>query len=258
MTEELSDPKLRFSDRVDDYIKYRPRYGREVVDALRDACGLDPKHIIADVGCGTGFSAEPFLQCGNRVIGIEPNREMRLAGEQFLARYPEFEMREGSAERTGLPDNSVDFVLAGQAFHWFPRIETRAEFARILKPGGWVVLIWHDRLIEATPFLQAYEDFLCRHAVDYQQVVHRQVANSEVLGEFFRPDKVNLVSLSAEQRVDLDGLRGRLRSSSYMPREGARAEAMLAGVPELFSSHQHGGHVVLQYETKIFYGHLRP
>jgi SAM-dependent methyltransferase len=258
MTEELSDPKLRFSDRVDDYVKYRPRYGREVVDALREACGLDAKHVIADVGCGTGFSAEPFLENGNRVIGIEPNREMREAGEQYLARYRQFEMREGSAEHTCMPEKSVDFVLAGQAFHWFPLVETRAEFARILKPGGWVALIWHDRLIDATPFLQAYEDFLGRHAVDYKQVVHRQVANSEVLGEFFRPDKVNLVSLSAEQRVDFDGLHGRLRSSSYMPREGPRAEAMLAALPELFSSYQHDGHVVLQYNTKIFYGHLRP
>ncbi len=258
MTEELGDPKLRFSDRVDDYLKYRPRYGREVVDALRDACGLDSKHIIADVGCGTGFSAQPFLEHGNRVIGIEPNREMREAGKQFLARYPQFEMREGSAEHTGLPDKSVDFVLAGQAFHWFPLLETRAEFARILKPDGWVVLIWHDRLLDATPFLRAYEDFLCRHAVDYQQVVHRKVANSEVMGEFFRPDTVNLLSLSAEQRVDLDGLLGRIRSSSYMPREGARAEAMLAGVPELFSSYQQDGAVLLQYQTKIFYGHLRP
>src|SRR6201999_3155160 len=111
MTEPLPDPKARFSDRVDDYIKYRPRYGREVVEALASACGLEPRHLIADVGCGTGFSAEPFLQNGNRVIGVEPNREMREAGESYLANYPKFEMREGSAESTGLPDASVDFVL---------------------------------------------------------------------------------------------------------------------------------------------------
>jgi SAM-dependent methyltransferase len=258
MTEQLRDPKVRFSDRVDDYVKYRPRYGREVVEALTKACGLESRQVIADVGCGTGFSAEPFLENGNRVIGIEPNREMREAGETFLSSYPRFEMREGSAERTGLSDKSVDFIVAGQAFHWFPRVETRAEFARILKPDGWVVLIWHDRLIDATPFLRAYEGFLCRHAVDYQQVVHRQIANPTVLGEFFAPDKLNLVSLAAEQRVDFDGLRGRLLSSSYIPREGPNADAMLAEIPELFSSFERENHVVLQYETKIFYGHLRP
>jgi SAM-dependent methyltransferase len=258
MPEQVRDPKTRFSDRVDDYIKYRPHYGREVVEALNDACGLMPSHVIADIGCGTGFSAEPFLQNGNRVIGVEPNREMREAGEQYLAKYPNFEMREGSAERTGLPDRSGDFVLAGQAFHWFARELARAEFSRVLKPEGWCVLIWHDRSTDATPFLCAYEEFLQRHAVDYNQVVHRQVANVGVLRAFFAPRDVRLITIPAQQRFDFDGLRGRLLSSSYIPREGPKADAMLAELPELFSSHQHGGHVVLQYETKIFYGHLTP
>lgn len=258
MPQEVRDPKTRFSDRVDDYLKYRLRYGREVVDALADACGLEPPHILADVGCGTGFSAEPFLQNGNRVVGIEPNREMREAGKSYLASYSNFEMREGSAERTGLPAASVDYVLAGQAFHWFAQEPARAEFARVLKPGGWCVLIWHDRSDDASPFLRAYEEFLQRHAVDYNQVVHRQVANFDVMRAFFAPCEVKLIALSAQQRFDFDGLRGRLLSSSYMPREGEKAEAMLADLPQLFSPYQRDGHVVLQYEMKIFYGHLTP
>jgi SAM-dependent methyltransferase len=256
MAQPGRDPKARFSDRVDDYIKYRPRYGPEVVDALAGACGLNPRQLIADVGCGTGFSAEPFLQNGNRVIGVEPNREMREAGKSYLASYKNFEMREGSAERTGLPDSSVDFVLAGQAFHWFPRDQTRAEFARVLTPGGWCVLIWHDRSIDASPFLRAYEEFLRRHAIDYQQVVHRQVANFDVLRAFFVPNDVELITIPAQQRFDFDGLRGRLLSSSYIPREGPKAEVMLAELPDLFSTYQQDGHVIFQYETKIFYGHL--
>ncbi len=258
MMEQVRDPKTRFSDRVDDYIKYRPRYGREVVAALKSAGGLTTQQVVADVGCGTGFSAEPFLQNGNRVIGIEPNREMREAGEQYLAKYPNFEMREGSAERTGLPERSVDFVLAGQAFHWFNRELARAEFARVLRPDGWCVLIWHDRSTDASSFLRAYEEFLQRHAIDYQQVVHRQVANFDVLRAFFAPCEVKLITIPAQQRFDFDGLRGRLLSSSYIPREGPKAEAMLAEFPELFSSYQRDGHVVLEYETKIFYGHLTP
>jgi SAM-dependent methyltransferase len=255
MPESVRDPKTRFSDRVDDYVKYRPRYGREVVDALASACGLAPHHVIADVGCGTGFSAEPFLQNGNRVIGIEPNREMREAGKSFLAGYKTFEMLEGSAELTGLPLQSVDFVLAGQAFHWFNRELARAEFTRILKPDGWCVLIWQDRSIDSTPFLRAYEAFLQRHAIDYKQVVHRQVANLEVLRAFFA--SLKLITLPAQQSFDFAGLRGRLLSSSYMPREGPKSEAMLSELPELFIPYQQDGRVILQYETKIFYGHLK-
>jgi SAM-dependent methyltransferase len=258
MPQQLRDPKARFSDRVDDYIKYRPRYGHEVVEALVTACELTPEALIADIGIGTGFSAEPFLQSGNCVIGVEPNREMREAGEQYLAKYPKFEMHEGTAERTGLLDRSFDFVLAGQAFHWFDRELARAEFARVLKPGGWCVLIWHDRSTEATPFLRGYEDFLHRHAVDYKQVVHRQVANFDVLRAFFAPFEVKLITIPAQQQFDLDGLRGRLLSSSYVPREGIKAEAMLEELPALFSSYQREGHVVMQYDTKLFYGHLAP
>ncbi len=256
MPEPLRDPQSRFSDRADDYLKYRPRYQREVVESLRAACGLNPSHVIADVGCGTGFAAEPFLRNGNPVIGIEPNREMRHVGAQFLASYPNFEMQEGSAEHTGLPAQSADFVVAGQAFHWFSLPQTREEFVRILKPNGWVVLIWQDRSTDATPFLRAYEAFLHRHAVDYKEVAHRRIANPEVLGRFFAPQDVRLISLPAEQRFDLEGLRGRLVSSSYIPREGPRAEAMLSELPELFSSYQQDGYVILQYETKIYYGHL--
>ena len=101
---------------------------------------MRPEHLIADVGCGTGLLAKIFLDNGNRVIGVEPNREMRRAGEEYLAAYPKFSMVDGSAEATTLPGASVDFVVAGQAFHWFRPDETRVEFARILKPGGWAVL----------------------------------------------------------------------------------------------------------------------
>jgi SAM-dependent methyltransferase len=258
MPELIRDSKARFSDRVDDYVKYRPRYQDEVLEALKKACGLEVSHVIADVGCGTGFSAELFLRNGNRVVGIEPNREMRQAGEQFLSSYQNFDMRDGLAEQTNLPEHSIDFVVAGQAFHWFPLVETRAEFLRILKPGGWVVLIWHDRSTDATPFLRAYEDFLQRHATDYKHVVHRAVANPNVLKPFFAPNEVNLISLHAEQRFDFEGLRGRLLSSSYVPREGPIADAMLRELPQLFSLHAIDRQVVMQYETQIYYGHLSP
>ena len=149
-------------------------------------------------------------------------------------------------------------MLAGQAFHWFPLTETRAEFARILKPQGWVVLIWHDRSTEGTPFLAAYEEFLHRYAVDYARVQHRQVANPEVVGKFFAPAEVHLITLRAQQRFDLEGLKGRLLSSSYIPREGEKAEAMLREFPDFFAPFLVNGHVAIDYETKIFYGHLRP
>jgi ubiquinone/menaquinone biosynthesis C-methylase UbiE len=249
-------PTERFADRVEDYIKYRPRYSHDVVQALREACGLSPEHSIVDVGCGTGLLAQIFLENGNQVIGVEPNAEMREAGEQFLSSFAKFSMVAGMAEATTLPDQCADFVIAGQAFHWFQPRPTRIEFARILKPQGWVVLVWHDRDLESTPFLRAYEDFLHRHATDYSTVAHNKVANHGALEQFYSPDRMEVIVQATQQRFDLEGLRGRLLSSSYAPREGSSAEAMLKELPKLFAAYAQGGQVVFEYWTRIYYGHL--
>jgi SAM-dependent methyltransferase len=257
MAETTHDPKARFSDRVDDYVKYRPHYSKDVVQALQRACGLSPEHSIADVGCGTGLLAKIFLENGNRVVGVEPNREMRIAGENSLAAYPGFSMVDGSAEATGLPDASADFVIAGQAFHWFRPDDTRPEFARILKPQGWVALVWHDRDTASKPFLRAYEDFVRRHSTDYEHVAHKYLASYDALQRFFAPDEVRLIEQHNQQQLDFDGLRGRLLSSSYIPKAGDPYEAMMRELPALFSSYAENARVTLEYDTKIYYGHLQ-
>lgn len=256
MTEAGRDPAARFSDRAQDYAKYRPHYSPDVVHALQQACGLRAEHLIADVGCGPGLLAEIFLDNGNPVIGVEPNREMRRAADDYLAAYPKFSMVNGSAEATTLADASVDFVVAGQAFHWFQPDATRTEFARILKPGGWAVLVWHDRNVDTTPFLCAYEDFIRRHSIDYEQVAHKYVATYAALKQFFAPNPMQLIQQYNQQRLDFDGLRGRLLSSSYIPKSGDKYEAMWRELPQLFSSHAADGQIVLQYDTKIYFGHL--
>jgi SAM-dependent methyltransferase len=256
MPEAGRHPAARFSDRAEDYAKYRPHYSPEVVQALQQACDLRPEHLIADVGCGPGLLAEIFLDNGNRVIGVEPNREMRRAGENYLAAYPNVSMVDGSAEFTTLPDASVDFVVAGQAFHWFRPDETRIEFARIVKPGGWAVLVWHDRNVDSTPFLRAYEAFIRCHSIDYEQVTHKYLASYAALERFFAPNQMQLIQQRNQQQLDFDGLHGRLLSSSYIPKSGEHYEAILRALPQLFSSHAAGGHVVLHYDTKIYFGHL--
>ncbi|MDR3747221.1 MAG: class I SAM-dependent methyltransferase [Acidobacteriota bacterium] len=252
------DPAARFSDRAEDYAKYRPHYSPEVVQALKEACGLRPDHLVADVGCGPGLLAEIFLDHGNRVIGVEPNREMLIAGERYLSRYPNFRMVDGSAEATTLPETSLDFVVSGQAFHWFRPTETRTEFARIVKPEGWTVLVWHDRNTEASTFLRAYEDFIRRYSIDYEQVTHKYVASYHALQSFFSPDEMKIIQQHNRQELDYDGLRGRLLSSSYVPKSGGRYDAMMRTLPDLFAEHAREERVLLEYDTKIYYGHLTP
>src|SRR5437867_8468442 len=165
----------RFSNRVENYVRFRPRYPREVLELLKADCGLKPEAVVADAGSGTGFLAELFLANGNRVFGIEPNKEMREAGERWLQRYSRFSSIAATAEATTLPSQSVDFITAGQAFHWFDRERCREEFARILRPGGWVVLVWNDRRTESTAVLKDYEQLLLSYGTDYEQVNHERV-----------------------------------------------------------------------------------
>src|ERR1700758_3146981 len=180
-----SNATSRFSDRVENYVRYRPGYPPEALQALRSQCRLSSDHAIADIASGTGIWARMLLQNGNRVFGVEPNAEMRQAGERLLAGFPNFTSVAGTAEATTLPNESVDVVTAAQAAHWFDRERARREFVRILKPGGWLVLLWNERLTDATAFLRAYEQLLLTFGTDYADVRHERT--TEAVNEFFDP-----------------------------------------------------------------------
>lgn len=261
-----SDPKERFSDRVADYVRNRPRYPAAVFDIVVEGAGIGDEAIIdetvVDVGSGTGFLAELFLERGLRVIGVEPNREMREAGDRVLERFERFTSVEGSAEATGLPDAFAGLVLAGQAFHWFEPAATRREFARILRPGGWVALVWNNRLVDTTPFLADYERLLERFGTDYANVVHRNVSASDdsLLLDFFAPAPMHKhVIAMHEQTFDFEGLKGRLLSSSYVPQRGMPGyEPMIAELERIFAAHAVGDRVRFLYDTEIYMGQLPP
>jgi SAM-dependent methyltransferase len=253
----MRDPTQRFSDRVDNYVKYRPSYPPEVVDVLQRECGLTATAVVADVGSGPGNLTRLFLDHGNEVFGVEPNRAMREAGERLLQGYPRFHSIDGTAEATTLPDDSVDLVAAGQAFHWFDRVRAKNEFRRILRGPRWVALVWNERRTASTPFLVAYEQLLRRYGTDYAQVQHRDAADDAVLGAFFAPQTYTRVNFENRQVFDFDGLQGRLLSSSYAPAAGQPGhEAMLAELRRLFETHQSQGAVAFEYDTQIYYGRL--
>lgn len=254
MSKANFDPTRRFSSRVDNYIKYRPSYPQEVVDCLRKECGLTAASVIADIGSGTGLLTELFLKNGNLVYAVEPNSEMRAAAEQVLDRYPNFRSVNGRAEGTTLADESVDFVTAGQAFHWFEPRPAREEFGRILRPGGWVVLVWNTRLAEGDGFMRDYEALLDQYALDYHEVNHSE-QNSDIPGFFGGAFEKR--SLTNQQQFDLQGLIGRLLSSSYAPPvEHPNHQPMLAELERLFWQYEQGGRVAFLYETELYFGRL--
>lgn len=246
---------VRFGDRVADYLRSRPGYPAELLDVLVRHCGFGPSSVVADVGAGTGLLTRLFLDAGNPVFAVEPNREMRTA---FEAAYPQSSTLtsvDGRAEATTLPDASIDLVAAAQAFHWFDRPLARAEFARILEPGGWVALIWNDRRLDATPFLRGYEDLLIRLCPEYLRVVHRNVGQ-QALSAFFAPCAFEQVVLDNRQVFDWDGLVSRHLSSSFVPNNGPERDLNLSALRSLFDATAVGGKVEFEYDTRIHLGRL--
>jgi SAM-dependent methyltransferase len=257
MTERSPDSRHRFSDRVENYVRHRPGYPPAVIDILRIEASLGASDVVADVGSGTGILSELFLKAGHDVFGVEPNAEMRAAAEKQLLAYPRFHSVDGSAEETTLGRRSVDFVAAGQAFHWFDRKKARDEFRRILRNPARVALLWNDRRTAGSRFSERYEDLLRVFGTDYAAVDHKNIG-AETFDRFFGSGNWTSISLPNEQRLDLQGLRGRLLSSSYVPAPGrGRHAEMMDELEKIFASTNEEGFVRMEYETKIYLGELR-
>ncbi len=246
----------RFSDRVADYVKYRPGYPEEVVGLLKCEAALTSASVIADVGSGTGKLTELLLTVGCTVLAVEPNDEMRAASEELLGHDVHFTSVSGQAEATTLADGSVDLIAAGQAFHWFDAENARSEFARILKPGGRVALIWNRRRTESCPFLREYDAMLMEHSEDYKAGLGMHVESASVR-QFFGHDAVDEYRFENVQQFDWPGLRGRLLSCSYVPKSGPAHEGILVELERLFDVYEVESIVSFDYETEVYFGPLR-
>jgi ubiquinone/menaquinone biosynthesis C-methylase UbiE len=252
----LPNPPERFTGRVESYRRYRPRYPAAVVDLLRDECGLRQDAAVVDVAAGPGLLAEIFLAAGFAVTAIEPNAEMRAACSALVRSYPRLRVIEGTAEETRLPDHAADLITVAQAMHWFHLEQTRAEFVRILKPGGSCAVIYNSRRMDGDAFHEAYEQFLLKFGVDYESVKKQHVGHDR-LTQFFAPAEMKCATFANSQALDREGFEGRLISSSYIPRPGhERFSEMRQEMTRLFDENQSGGLVTIAYECEVCYGRL--
>lgn len=197
-----------------------------------------------------------LLENGNRVFAVEPNADMRAAAERILSEFPNLISVSGPAEATTLDRESVDFVTAAQAAHWFDRKRARAEFVRILKPGGWLVLLWNERMVDTTPFLRDYEQLLLTYGTDYEDVRHERT--TDAVNEFFDPAPFQQRTFDMRQEFDYEGLEGRLLSSSYAPGPGhSKHEPMLKELRRIYREYAVNGQVSVDYLTRIYFGKLK-
>ena len=252
----MPDPTQRFSDRVENYVKYRPSYPAALIDCLREHAGLNRTSVVADIGSGTGIFTALLLPAAGRVHAVEPNAAMRAAAERDLGAQSGFVSVDGTAETTALPTGSVDLVTAAQAFHWFRISECRAEFVRILRPGGRVALIWNERLTDKDPFSIAYEKLLKTAATNYDQVDHRRI-DQTAMARFFAPQIHKEYTFPNAQVFDREGLVGRALSSSYIPNAGQPGHReFFTQLEQIFQEHAKKGRVTFEYLTRVYVGAL--
>ncbi|HEX7121084.1 MAG TPA: class I SAM-dependent methyltransferase [Gemmatimonadaceae bacterium] len=251
------EPTERFSDRVRDYVRYRPSYPVEVVQTLEQDAGIAPERTrVVDLGCGTGISSALFLNRGYSVVGVEPNAAMRAAAEAALGGSPRFRVVDGRAEQVPLPDACCELVVAAQAFHWFEPRATRSEMQRLLVTEGLVALMWNDRRTESTAFLRDYESILREYAGDYAKVADQYWTDTEIT-RFFGPAGCERRTFFSYQDFDQAGLEGRALSSSYVPRPGQPGhDDFMRALVRLFAQHARAGTVRFEYDTRLYFGKL--
>lgn len=248
--------KQSFSNRVKDYVKYRPTYPSDAIDYLYDIIKLDEHMTIADIGAGTGKLSELLVERGTNIIAVEPNHEMRNASELILGHKSNFRAMAGSAESTCLPDNSVDCIVCAQAFHWFDRAATKMEFKRILKERGKVILVWNTRQTMGTPFLEEIERLLHNFGIQYSEVNHKTILEDD-LQLFFKENTMEKSVFKMQQLFDFESLCGRVMSSSYTPMpEHPNYVPMMEELRNLFNRYQKHGKVPFIYETELYYGEI--
>jgi ubiquinone/menaquinone biosynthesis C-methylase UbiE len=247
------DPTGRFSGLAELYARCRPDYPPAALDLVVERCGLRPGNLVIDVGSGTGISARLLAARGLRVIGIEPNADMRRRAEREPTPPNSLmDYRAGTAEATGLPDAGADAVVCAQAFHWFEATRALPEFVRILKPGGWVALLWNERDV-GDPFTRDYGAVVraFAQAVEVEDARQRSV-------EAFRTSplfaKQSLDDFPHEQAATEAEMIGRALSASYAPTEPAEVGQLRTGLQRVFAAYQHGGRVILRYRTSVYLG----
>lgn len=239
----VKDPRQRFSAVADLYHRHRPSYPPAIIDWILVTAGLSPPATVADIGCGTGISTRLFAERGFDVLGIDPNEEMLAkARDAGGARY-----FRGEASATDLPAESIDLVIAAQAFHWFDIPSTLAEIGRILRPGGWSAAFWNIRALEG-PFMEDYDALLRRWSREYAIVESHEESGRRLRTHPGIVDPTEAVFPNL-QRLDRDGFFGRVASSSYVIHGVADRPGFDRALGELFHQHQSAGVVELRYDT---------
>jgi SAM-dependent methyltransferase len=242
---ELQHPESRSFELVADlYERARPEYPQEAVAWVASKLSLDSDSTIVDLGAGTGKLTRALLATRARVIAVEPGDAMRAELERAL---PEVEALRGAAEDIPLPDDSVDCVAVGQAFHWFRHDEALPELHRVLRPGGGLSLLWNSRDHDR-PIQQEISGLISPFVPPGRPGPEHWADALRESPLFTTPDEAHFPWV---QQLDADGLAARIGSVSFVAAASPEARTVLdARLREI--AVKLGGVVDFPYVTDVY------
>lgn len=246
----------RFLGRAEVYAAARPTYPAGILDWLRERQLLSD---VADIGAGTGLFTQLLLEGGATVTAVEPNVDMRAQLETRLStalRSGQLRVQGGTSEDTGLPDQSTELITAAQAAHWFDPLPTVREFRRVLKPSGYVLLLWNDWRGKQHPFNEAYGQTIRRFYRDGDDPAQiNRVPESEI--PEFMPGGYETRTFENPHTLSRAQLHALAGSVSYLPHPtDPLHEPMTQALDEIFNLYQQGGQVSFFYCTHVFLGQV--
>jgi ubiquinone/menaquinone biosynthesis C-methylase UbiE len=242
---------------VEAYLAYRPRFPRGIITFLREHGGLPEGAVVADVGAGTGMLAEIFLDAGHRVIAVEPNGGMLEACRALAAQQPALRVVQGSAEATTLPDASVDLIAVGRAMHWFDWPRAHREFARVLRPDGWVLVASNGHSDSGGPISTRLSEILRKSRTDSAEADTTRDFEKRLRG-FLDTSSWQRRTLHHAMTVDFATLLGYAESLSAIPRPSERGhDGMVAELTMVFEEYQRDGLLVTPLTCNLHLGRLR-
>lgn len=246
----------RFTGRAETYAQHRPNYPEAYTNYLISFNQLTAGQTVADIGSGTGIFSQQLLDKQLNVFAVEPNADMRSIAEKKLNSYASFTSVHGTAEDTGLPDDSMDLVTVAQAFHWFDKPKFRKECQRILKPHAHVALVWNSRDSSAS-LVQENAKIFQQYCSDFNGFSGGMDENPHIFQEFFLDGQYKYTQFRADLSYDLEGFLGRNMSASYAPKPtDHNYKPFVEALCKLFDHHSEDGVLVMPNLIRSYIGRV--
>ena len=247
-----------FGRQAGSYAKVRPAYPAAVMETLTSLLPPTPDVHVCDLAAGTGILTRQLLDSGYRVTAVEPVGGMREELERQLAKAG-VDILDGTAEHLPLDDRSVDAVTVGQAFHWFDPQPALTDIARVLKPGGVLLMVWNAR-DENVDWMRQWGDLVADLGGGRPYQDHRELLWEDVVAESGLFTPLEHLEVPQGQTGTPELVIERTRSTSFiaaLPPE--RHQHALDAVAQLLATHpdtRGRDQITIPYNTQIGRAHV--